>query len=273
MKPKVEKKDTIDPPPLASEAGNGEGEAIRHLKGQIALGKHWFIALLEAIKLWDRKEEVIDGRHYRYLIAHEAFDWLLLAERLITEIDGFMPEEEKINLLFFGRPPIDLSPHEFRERIGYLKYRAYLNYYYGVMVEEALQWAIEEEMAREQRATAFDDEYRVADLYQRIYGQTQAQLLRQFREESGYAPGDIISITELKEFTYWLFKYRVKFSEKPRLASDTKRGLQELHRLRSKGRTAHRSPTPSPLGDDMDGRSLEAGGDETSLPKPQLRGR
>ena len=57
-------------------------KAVDELKAAIAGGKHWYIALLEAIGLWTTAEETHNGRLYRYLIAGEAFDWLLLAERL-----------------------------------------------------------------------------------------------------------------------------------------------------------------------------------------------
>ena len=69
-------------------------EAIGHLKKAIAEGKHWYIALLEAIGLWELAEETHNGRNYRYLIDGEAFNWLLLAERLCEAINGSLPEEE-----------------------------------------------------------------------------------------------------------------------------------------------------------------------------------
>ena len=79
----------------------GDDQAIQHLKDAVAEGQNWYISLLEAIKLWVGTEEDYEDRHYRYLIDGEAFDWLLLAERLCREIDGFIPEKEKTNLLFF----------------------------------------------------------------------------------------------------------------------------------------------------------------------------
>jgi hypothetical protein len=42
-----------------------------------------------------------------------------------------------------------------------------------------------------------------------------------------------LTLTELKEFTYWLFKYRVKTSEKPKIASDTKKALALMYRKMS----------------------------------------
>jgi hypothetical protein len=40
-----------------------------------------------------------------------------------------------------------------------------------------------------------------------------------------------MSVTQLKEFTYWLFKYRLKTSDKAKIASDTKKGLDALHQM------------------------------------------
>jgi hypothetical protein len=47
-----------------------------------------------------------------------------------------------------------------------------------------------------------------------------------------------MALRESKEFTYWLFKYRVKHSEPARMASDTKKGLDQLQKMRAaaKGR-------------------------------------
>ena len=97
--------------------------AIRHLERAIGQGKNWYIALLEAISLWPADEETHNGRNYCYLIADEAFDWLLLAERLCKAVDGLLPEDEKMALLFQDRPPVRLAVQEFEELIGGTKYQ------------------------------------------------------------------------------------------------------------------------------------------------------
>ena len=51
-------------------------------------------------------------------------------------------------------------------------------------------------------------------------------LLRQFRREKGYPHRKSINLTEQKEFTYWLFQYRLKHCDKARVASDTKKALE-----------------------------------------------
>ena len=55
-------------------------------------------------------------------------------------------------------------------------------------------------------------------------------MLDNFRQEKGYPEIDSITLGELKEFTYWLFKYRLKKCEKARIASDTRKALEYLKR-------------------------------------------
>ena len=215
----------------------GGTEAIRHLEQAITGGKHWYIALLEAIGLWKTTEETYNGRAYRYLIAGEAFDWLRLAERLCEAVDSLLPDDEKTSLLFYGKPPLTLTPEEFKELIGSSKYHQYLNYFYGITTEEALVWTVQEEVRKERQTLGGNNEHDINnEAYQRIYGATKAVLLRRFRHEKGYPQLRSTTLTELKEFTYWLFKYRLNHSDKARIASDTKKALTKL---KSNGFTAN----------------------------------
>lgn len=195
---------------------------------------HWFTALLSAIAAWRQPEETVGGRSYRYLIGGEAFDWLLLAERLCLELDGLVPREELEALLFEGRPPVPIGEEEFRRIIGSAKYRAHLNFFYGVLVEEALQMAVEEEVQKERLSHVWTHRQRTDDeVCQRIYGFTRRELLRKFCEERGMAPLDGLSLGEYKEFTYWLFKHRLRCCDPARVASDTRKGLAMLAGLES----------------------------------------
>jgi hypothetical protein len=210
-------------------AAAGDAKAIEHLKQAVANGKHWYIALLEAIKLWKSPEEDYQGRHLRYLIDGEAFDWLLLAERLSNEIGESIPEKERINLLFFDLPPLELTREEFKKLIGTVKYRAYLNYLYGVLVEENLISAMVDEIRKERFASGLNKHEDILDkAYRRIYGDNQQTLLDSFRKEKRYPKRKSMTLSELKEFTYWLFKYRIKKCDKSRVASDTKKALLKM---------------------------------------------
>ena len=208
----------------------GDTKAIRHLEQAITSGQHWYIALLEAIGLWDAAEETSNGHTYCYLIAGEAFDWLVLAERLCQAVDGLLPDKEKTALLFYGEPPLNLSTEKFKELLGSVKYHQYLNYFYGITVEEALIRTVQEEVRKERWASGDSKEKdTINEAYRRIYGATKAVLLRRFRRDKGYPQLKSVTLTELKDFTYWLFKHRLKQCDKSRVASDTKKALQQLN--------------------------------------------
>ncbi|MEK7280924.1 MAG: hypothetical protein AAB037_01050, partial [Chloroflexota bacterium] len=150
-------------------------QAIEHLKQALAQGRPWYPALLEAIGLWTLAEETVDGQHYRYLIDGEAFDWLLLAQRLGREANGLIPQEEMSRLLERGQPPQELSRAEFKRLIGAGKYKAYLNYYYGVTVEEALQGVVEEEVRKRRNCVGLSEEGGLQEeIFLQLYGAPQS---------------------------------------------------------------------------------------------------
>jgi hypothetical protein len=208
-----------------------DDEAIRHFRDAIASDVHWYKALLEAVGRWSSPQETFQGRHYQYLIEGTAFDWQLLAERLCEAVDGLLPEKEKSDFLLKGKPPLDVTKEQFQELIGPVKYKQYLNYFYGVTVEEALLLAVKDEVRKERVLSALvKEDVTAAEAFRRIYGETQPLLLEQFRKERRYRRLRSISLSELKQFTYWLFKYRVKHNDKSRVASDTKKALDWLNR-------------------------------------------
>jgi hypothetical protein len=207
-------------------------EAIAYLRETVAAGDHWYVALLKTMSRWTVAEETIGERRYRYLVGGEAFDWLLLAERLLDESGLECGDDERDALLFNGHPPLEIEDDEFQMLIGTPKYQAYLNFLYGVVVEEALQYAVEEEIAKEQHGRVWS----AADLesmgsFTRIYGRPHYELREEFQQERGMAVTEEVQYAELKEFTYWLFKYRVRNGEGARVASDTRKGLVALSKL------------------------------------------
>ena len=224
----------------------GDVQAIQHLKDAIAEGKHWYLALLETVKMWSSPEEDHNGRHYCYLIDNEAFDWLVLAERLCEEVSELIPEKERIEFLFFDRPPMGLTKDEFKNLIGNVKYQTYLNYLYGVLVEKFLVLAVTEEIRKRKRTLGLKEGEGIIDeSYQRIYGATQGELLKCFRKEKHYRHLKSTSLSELDEFTYWLFKYRMRNCDKSRVASDTKKALIKLNKVaKLKAESLRLSPSP-----------------------------
>jgi hypothetical protein len=245
----------------AKSCSAADREAVEHLQQALSEGRHWFLALLEAIALWRPADEQVGERHYRYLIDGEAFDWLLLAERLLECIDGRVPEEERDALIFFGEAPLHLDEASFRETIGDAKHKANLNYLYGVTVEEALQLAVEEEVLKDRRSRVWGGREPLDEaVFQRIYGRGRQDLLTEFRSERHLPNGDSISFQELKEFTYWLFKYRLHQCDRARVASDTRKALAQLSRLELAARPERRARRRLrvPPADD-DSRVIDAG--------------
>jgi 8-oxo-dGTP pyrophosphatase MutT (NUDIX family) len=217
-----------------------DADVIAGFRASVAAGEPWFEALLAAIARWRRPEETVEGRRYRYLVGGEAFDWLLLAERLLLETDGAVDAGERERLLFEALAPAaeedascaPVADERLRASFGEAKHRAHLNYLYGVTVEEALQYAVELELQKERAnlriKDRLSDDERVDPLYERIYGRPRAELLAEYRAERGMADADTIALSDLREFAYWLFKYRVQNQEPARVASDTRKALAQL---------------------------------------------
>ena len=232
--PKTSTDDKHDPNREPRVPATGEPEAVIHLRQAIQAGKAWQEALLEAVGMWTLPEERHRGRTYRYLVRDEAFDWLLLAERLCSELDGLVPAEDKERLLFEGELPDGIGVAQFRDYLGYNKHRAFLNFWYGVVVEEALQLAVEEEVRKQHRSRGFPDSEEFAEqAFLRLYSETRTNLLREYLKERGRPNGRSLNIAEMKEFTYGLFKRRIEMWDPARVASDTKKGLVRLETLRS----------------------------------------
>lgn len=206
-----------------------EAEAISHLRERLEEGESWPIALLESMALWTAPEETYLETKLVYLIGSEAFDWLALANRLCFEVRDLIPSEELEPLLFAGRFPSDFNEAEFKRILGSDKYSAYLNYFYGVEVEMALQNAVEEEVGKQFYASGrqYAADHTEAT-FQRIYRSSYVDLLSAFRDDQGVPNRPVATLTELKEFTYWLFRRRLRVSDKAKLASDTQKGISAL---------------------------------------------
>ena len=206
--------------------------AIEQFRDALAAGRDWPEALLEAMSFWTLPEEVYEGRLLNYFIAGEAFDWPLLAQRMLNEMGDGVPGDEKDELLFSGKFPRRFDTERVQELLGGDKHRAYLNYYYGVTVEEALQLACELEAEKHDASNGvrYRSDYS-EEAFPRIYRKSRPELLQMFRESDGSGPDSLSSMAEHRAFTYWLFKYRWSNSDKAKIASDTTKGLRQLERM------------------------------------------
>lgn len=221
----------------APQVIDGTKEAIECLKQGLAQGKHWFVALLEAMALWTLSEETRGGRHYFYLVGGEAFDWLALSQRLMEEVEGQIPDQELNDLLFEGKMPLEMSPSELRGLLGAEKYRSYMNFFYGVFIEDSLIMAVEDEVRKRWWCWGFlEPDWDMQDeVFQTLYTASKKQLWEKFCIEKGFPRQRQISLHQLNEFTYWLFKRRLGLWDKARIASDTRKGIENWHRQRHRG--------------------------------------
>ena len=216
----------------ARTVSHSQADALRLLREPSSAGGSWASALLAAIGLWDLPEERYGARHYIYLIQGEAFDWLLLAERLLREVPMAATPAEREELLFTGTLPAPVTPEHFRQALGELKYQAHLNFFYGVTVEEALLVAVEEEVRKARSVQGVYHDLGVQDQAMvLLYGGTTETLAQQYHRDHGRRFRGRMPLGQLTSFTYWLFKRRLRQADGARLASDTQRGLRQLQAM------------------------------------------
>lgn len=216
---------------LTLEGSVAPSSVIDSLSRAIDAGRPWHDALLEAVGAWSTPAEVIDGHELVYLLGGEAFDWLLLAERLLRQVADRVPEPELQRLLFEGVLPSQVSTAQFKAALGPDKYRAHLNYFYGVVVEESLWQDVERDVHKARGVKGMHHRALDDEVAERLYRGTVPALVRSFRKEQG-SRSVRFTLADWKAFTYWLFKRRVGLWDSARTASDTRRGLRMLRELR-----------------------------------------
>ena len=208
-------------------------EAAAAFERSVRAGEPWFESLLRGIGDWTLSEETRNGRRYRYLISGEAFNMLLLAERLLEEVDGLVPAEDKERLLFAGRAPEEIDTASLRERIGAVKHGAHLNYWYGVVVEQSLQQAVLEEVAKARQSLAATEESLEDEAFRRLYDATR-------RRRCGTSFAGRPRAGRVVRVRRWMSTTRSRTgcssggwpgATPARLASDTMKGLRKLEGL------------------------------------------
>lgn len=220
-------------------------QAVEALRREVERGHPWYPALLDVVSRWSAADEELNGVRQRYLIGGEAFDWLLLAQRLLAEVEEHLPEREVERLLIFGLPPDDSSEEDFARAIGGPKHRAHLNFQYGVTIEELLLLAAEIELQKAGRLAGAGQPQPDVMAYDRVYGKSLEELQLIYATETETRLATRMRQTELQAFTYWCSKYRLRTSEPARVASDTKKALALMSRLDAgRGRLANREREP-----------------------------
>ena len=215
--------------------------AISRLKSSIGSAESdWKLTILEAIADWPLANEDVGGETFEYLIGGEAFNWRLLAQRLLGECGSVIPDETlwewlSDSVLFAG-----FEEPDFKRAVGVDKYRAHLSYFYGVTVEQSLLVAVEEEVTHQRVGSGRQlSDGSMERAYALLYGDERDHLWEVFRLEAGvhaaregWRHRDEHSLGSEDSFTYWLFKLRMERSDPAKIASDTRKGLAKLERMR-----------------------------------------
>src|SRR3546814_3886856 len=124
--------------PIPDEGPLTPQQGVEAFRRAVGGGAEWYPALLEVISRWVAPDEEVDGVRLHYLIAGEAFDWLLLAPRILNAATDLEPAVDAERLVVEGVPPRNETEDEFELAIGPAKYRAHPNFPYGQVSEELL---------------------------------------------------------------------------------------------------------------------------------------
>ena len=215
--------------------------AISRLKSSIGSAESdWQLTVLEAMAAGPLANEDVGGETFEYLIGGEAFNWRLLAQRLLGECGSVIPDETlwewlSDSVLFAG-----FEEPDFMRAVGVDKFRAHLSYFYGVTVEQSLLVAVEEEVTHQRVGSGRQlSDGSLERAYALLYGDEREHLWEVFRLEAGvhaaregWRHRDEHSLGSEDSFTYWLFKLRMERSDPAKIASDTRKGLAKLERMR-----------------------------------------
>ncbi len=204
----------------------------------------WKPAFLETVAAWPKENERACDEIFHYFIGGEAFNWKRLAERIATQLSeeenpSVTPEElfEWLDTtgVFGGMPE-----QQFQRILGVDAWRAHLNYFYGVHIEQCLIAAVQSRIQKRRFSNGMPPSDDASErVYLGLYEETEEMLWDQFLEENSVRLSDLIdespdetrTIALDEEFTYWLFKRRMEYSNAAQVAAETRRGLDMLAQI------------------------------------------
>lgn len=202
--------------------------------------KH-FIATIAA---WPIDNETVFGETFHYFIGGEAFNWKRLAERIATQLDAegsdFPSSDEVFDWIATSGTFGGLSEQEFRRVMGVDGWRAHLNHFYGVHIEQCLLAAIQSRIQKQRYSSGMPPSDDASDrAFVGLYEGTEHELWQVFVDENSERLSHLIdgdddgvrSIALDEEFTYWLFKRRIENTNAAQVAAETQRGLDMMARI------------------------------------------
>tara|TARA_B100001996_G_scaffold234392_1_gene180956 strand:- start:26 stop:676 length:651 start_codon:yes stop_codon:yes gene_type:complete len=167
-------------------------------------------------------------------ISGEAFNLKLSLKLYYSELKNL---DEIDDYLFI---PYDFNQKErdqIKRLMGAKIYSAHLNYFYGIVVENAIREILRLEIEKKRGYHGYDNYSEINDkVFSLIYGKKNKDLWAEFCDyerlgaKSYYVPSKIYSL-EYDSFTYWLSKKRIKLCAPELNASLISRGLNYLERI------------------------------------------
>tara|TARA_B100001996_G_scaffold362364_1_gene329812 strand:+ start:631 stop:1275 length:645 start_codon:yes stop_codon:yes gene_type:complete len=194
---------------------------IQELRNEVSHGENWQKSIAKYIGLWTKKEEFYRGYKYIYLIDGEALDWLTLTERLVSSIKSYINKEEYHYVSTSGLLP-DQEIYKHIKKIIPKKVLSQMrNFYYGIIIENLIYNYKILEYEKNTIVTEDNDQR----FYEEIYNKPLEVLSQMFYKEKKLINKNKLNFHELKLFSYWLFKYRLKHSDKTKMAHETNKAL------------------------------------------------
>ena len=195
---------------------------IQELRNEVSQGENWQKSVAKYIGLWNEKEEFYRGYKYIYLIDDEALDWLNLTERLVSSIKSYITKEEYNYVSTSGLLPDQEIYNYIKKTIPKKKLSQMRNFYYGIIIENLIyHYKILE--YQKNTIVVEDNDQR---FYEEIYNKPIEVLYEIFYKERRTINKNKLNFHELKLFSYWLFKYRLKHSDKTKMAHETNTALK-----------------------------------------------
>ena len=195
---------------------------IQELRNEVSQGENWQKSVAKYIGLWNEKEEFYRGYKYIYLIDDEGLDWLNLTERLVSSIKSYITKEEYNYVSTSGLLPDQEIYNYIKKTIPKKKLSQMRNFYYGIIIENLIyHYKILE--YQKNTIVVEDNDQR---FYEEIYNKPIEVLYEIFYKERKTINKNKLNFHELKLFSYWLFKYRLKHSDKTKMAHETNTALK-----------------------------------------------
>ena len=185
---------------------------------------------MKIIGQWPLKSENFDNIEYQYWVNDEAFNWHLLASRLIFSITE-TTNKQILNELLHSTY---LLPGSDQGKIINLfppdKYRAHLNFIYGVVLEEVIICFNEMEKHKDV-INQFHASDVINAVYLDLYGYNFSEFIRIYEFEKKIKLDKFDSLYSHYDFLYWSWKYRLKKSTPEKIAYDSQSGINFLMNL------------------------------------------